>query len=155
MDVKFNDDGTVTMSRSAFFEHMGNKSHQEPQTKPEPKSVSLEQEVTNILNDIGFPRHLLGYEYIKEAITLIVADHDYLHSITQKLYPVVAQKFDTVPSRAERAIRHAIEVAWNRGNLETINVLFGNTVSSGKDKPTNSEFMALIADTIRLNKGEG
>ena len=94
--------------------------------------------------------HIKGYQYLRESITLAVNDPDIINSITKILYPTIAKKFETTPSRVERAIRHAIEVAWNRGNPDVLNNLFGYTISNGKGKPTNSEFIALIADNIRL-----
>ena len=111
---------------------------------------SLESNVTNIIHEIGIPAHIKGYQYLREAILLSIKDNDIINSITKVLYPTIAKKFQTTSSRVERAIRHAIEVAWNRGNTETLNDLFGYTVSNGKGKPTNSEFIALISDKIRL-----
>ena len=111
---------------------------------------SLESNVTNIIHEIGIPAHIKGYQYLREAILLCIKDNDIINSITKVLYPTIAKKFQTTSSRVERAIRHAIEVAWNRGNTETLNDLFGYTVSNGKGKPTNSEFIALISDKIRL-----
>lgn len=111
---------------------------------------SLETDVTNIIHEIGVPAHIKGYQYLRDAIILSVGDMEMLNSITKILYPTIAKKHQTTPSRVERAIRHAIEVAWNRGKMDTIDELFGYTVSNGKGKPTNSEFIALIADKIRL-----
>jgi len=111
---------------------------------------SLESNVTDIIHEIGIPAHIKGYQYLREAILLSIKDNDIINSITKVLYPTIAKKFQTTSSRVERAIRHAIEVAWNRGNTETLNDLFGYTVSNGKGKPTNSEFIALISDKIRL-----
>ena len=110
----------------------------------------LETKVTKIIQEIGIPAHIKGYLYIREAITMVIDDMDYLGAVTKELYPAVAAKFSTTPSRVERAIRHAIEVAWNRGKIETIDKIFGYTVSNAKGKPTNSEFIALIADKLRL-----
>ncbi len=112
--------------------------------------LDLEQEVTNIIHDVGVPAHIKGYQYLREAIIMSVLDMDMLNSVTKILYPEVAKKFQTTPSRVERAIRHAIEVAWSRGRVETIEEMFGYTISIGKGKPTNSEFIALITDKIRL-----
>ncbi len=111
---------------------------------------SLEADVTDIIHEIGIPAHIKGYQYLRDAIIMSVGDTEMLGSITKVLYPTIAKRHKTTPSRVERAIRHAIEVAWSRGRVETIEELFGYTVSSGKGKPTNSEFVALIADKIRL-----
>lgn len=111
---------------------------------------NLESDVTNIIHEIGVPAHIKGYQYLRDAIILSVNDIEMLNSITKILYPTIAKKYQTTPSRVERAIRHAIEVAWSRGKMDTIDALFGYTVSTGKGKPTNSEFIALIADKIRL-----
>ena len=111
----------------------------------------LEKDVTDMIHEIGVPAHIKGYQYLREAIMMSVEDIEMLSSITKVLYPTIAEKYDTTPSRVERAIRHAIEVAWNRGRMETLNALFGYTISTGKGKPTNSEFIALIADKIRLS----
>lgn len=111
---------------------------------------NLEADITNIIHDIGIPAHIKGYQYLRDSIMLSVKDSEVINSITKILYPTIAKKYQTTSSRVERAIRHAIEVAWNRGNTDTLNELFGYTVSNGKGKPTNSEFIALIADKIRL-----
>ena len=111
---------------------------------------NLEADVINIIHEIGVPAHIKGYQYLRDAIILSVNDMEMLNSITKILYPTIAKKHQTTPSRVERAIRHAIEVAWSRGKMDTIDELFGYTVSTGKGKPTNSEFIALIADKIRL-----
>ena len=111
---------------------------------------NLEADVTDIIHEIGVPAHIKGYQYLRDAIILSVNDMEMLNSITKILYPTIAKKHQTTPSRVERAIRHAIEVAWSRGKMDTIDELFGYTVSTGKGKPTNSEFIALIADKIRL-----
>ena len=117
-----------------------------PSTKPE----DLESKVTNIIHEIGVPAHIKGYQYLREAIIMSVNDIEMLNSITKILYPTIAKKYQTTASRVERAIRHAIEVAWSRGKMDTIDELFGYTINNGKGKPTNSEFIALIADRIRL-----
>ena len=111
---------------------------------------NLESVITDIIHDIGVPAHIKGYHYLRDAIIMAVNDMDVLNAITKILYPTVAKKYQTTSSRVERAIRHAIEVAWSRGKLDTLDELFGYTVSTGKGKPTNSEFIALIADTIQL-----
>ncbi|MDD6042368.1 MAG: sporulation transcription factor Spo0A [Eubacteriaceae bacterium] len=112
----------------------------------------LEIEITNLIHEIGVPAHIKGYQYIRDAITIVVEDRDILSAVTKELYPMVAKKNNTTPSRVERAIRHAIEVAWNRGKIETIDALFGYTVKNDKGKPTNSEFIAIIADKLRLER---
>ena len=119
----------------------------------EPVSITdrnLETDITNIIHDIGIPAHIKGYQYLRDSITLSVKDAEIINSVTKVLYPTIARKYETTPSRVERAIRHAIEVAWNRGNTDTLNDLFGYTINCGKGKPTNSEFIALISDKIRL-----
>jgi two-component system response regulator (stage 0 sporulation protein A) len=111
----------------------------------------LEAVITDIIHEIGVPAHIKGYQYLRSAILMAVTDMDILNSITKQLYPSIAEEYNTTPSRVERAIRHAIEVAWGRGKMDTINELFGYTINAGKGKPTNSEFIALIADKIRLD----
>lgn len=111
---------------------------------------NLEIDITSVIHDIGIPAHIKGYQYLRDSIMLAVNDNSIINSITKILYPTIAKKYQTTSSRVERAIRHAIEVAWNRGNTDTLNSLFGYTISNGKGKPTNSEFIALIADEIRL-----
>ena len=118
--------------------------------KEEVREEDLESEVTNIIHEVGVPAHIKGYQYLREAIIMCIEDMDMLNSITKILYPEIAKHYQTTPSRVERAIRHAIEVAWNRGKMDTINNLFGYTINRGKGKPTNSEFIALISDKIRL-----
>ena len=112
--------------------------------------VSLETMVTSVIHEVGVPAHIKGYQYVRYAIMVAVEDMDVINSITKTLYPKVAKHFGTTPSRVERAIRHAIEVAWDRGDLETLQHYFGYTVSNTKGKPTNSEFIALIADKLQL-----
>ncbi|MDO4327496.1 MAG: sporulation transcription factor Spo0A [bacterium] len=112
---------------------------------------NLENDVTQMLHEIGIPAHIKGYQYLRDAIAISVTDQEMLASVTKILYPSIAKKHQTTASRVERAIRHAIEVAWSRGKMDTINELFGYTVNGGKGKPTNSEFIALIADKIRLD----
>jgi len=111
---------------------------------------SLEAMVTSVIHEIGVPAHIKGYQYLREAIKIAVNDMDVINAITKVLYPQVAKTFSTTPSRVERAIRHAIEVAWDRGDLDTLQRFFGYTVSNTKGKPTNSEFIALIADKLQL-----
>ncbi len=119
-------------------------------TAPEEKNFDLEQDVTDMIHEIGVPAHIKGYQYLREAIMMSVNDSEMMGSITKILYPTIAKKYQTTSSRVERAIRHAIEVAWNRGRMETLDDMFGYTINTGKGKPTNSEFIALIADKIRL-----
>ena len=114
------------------------------------QEYNLETRVTDMIHEIGIPAHIKGYHYLRDAIIMAVDDMDVLNAITKVLYPTIAKMHQTTASRVERAIRHAIEVAWSRGKLDTLDDLFGYTVSNGKGKPTNSEFIALIADTIRL-----
>ena len=114
------------------------------------QSQSIEALVTGIIHEIGVPAHIKGYQYLREAIIIAVNDMDVINAITKVLYPQVAKTFQTTPSRVERAIRHAIEVAWDRGDLDTLQRFFGYTVSNTKGKPTNSEFIALIADKLQL-----
>lgn len=114
------------------------------------KERDLERDVTEMIHEIGVPAHIKGYQYLREAIMMSIEDVEMLGSITKILYPTIAKKFQTTPSRVERAIRHAIEVAWSRGKMETLDNLFGYTINTGKGKPTNSEFIALIADKMRL-----
>jgi len=113
---------------------------------------SLEKQVTEIIHEIGIPAHIKGYQYLREAIILTIGDMDIINAVTKVLYPAVAKRFNTTPSRVERAIRHAIEVAWDRGDVETLQKFFGYTVSGIKGKPTNSEFIAMIADRLSLER---
>ena len=111
---------------------------------------NLEALVTNIIHEVGVPAHIKGYQYLREAIIMVVKDIDVINQITKSLYPKIAFKFETTPSRVERAIRHAIEVAWGRGDPKTVENIFGYTISAAKGKPTNSEFISMIADKLRL-----
>lgn len=111
---------------------------------------NLEALVTNMIHEIGVPAHIKGYQYLREAIMMVVNDIDIINQITKQLYPEIAQKYHTTPSRVERAIRHAIEVAWGRGEQNTVESIFGYTVNAAKGKPINSEFIAMIADKLRL-----
>lgn len=122
--------------------------------KPSRPEKSVEALVTEILHEIGVPAHIKGYQYLREAINLTVTDMNIINSVTKVLYPTVAKRFSTTSSRVERAIRHAIEVAWDRGDLEVLQKYFGYTVSNIKGKPTNSEFIAMIADRINLERRE-
>ncbi|EIT87317.1 stage 0 sporulation protein A [Fictibacillus macauensis ZFHKF-1] len=111
---------------------------------------NLDASITSIIHEIGVPAHIKGYMYLREAISMVYNDIELLGSITKVLYPDIAKKFNTTSSRVERAIRHAIEVAWSRGNIDSISSLFGYTVSMTKAKPTNSEFIAMVADKLRI-----
>ena len=149
-------DNRMLLNRIKHVRSIGEKKYREINRQPakqEESSVALgnlETDVTNIIHEIGVPAHIKGYQYLRDAIILSVNDMEMLNSITKILYPTIAKKHQTTSSRVERAIRHAIEVAWSRGKMDTIDALFGYTVSTGKGKPTNSEFIALIADKIRL-----
>ena len=114
------------------------------------KEDNLEALVTNVIHEVGVPAHIKGYQYLREAIIMVVNDIDVINQITKSLYPKIADKFTTTPSRVERAIRHAIEVAWGRGQQDVVENIFGYTISAAKGKPTNSEFIAMIADKLRL-----
>lgn len=121
---------------------------------PTSRELSLEVVVTEMIHQLGVPAHIKGYHYLRSAILHCIEDSEMLECVTKLLYPTVAEEFQTTPSRVERAIRHAIEIAWDRGDIETLNSYFGFTVNTGKGKPTNSEFIALIADRIKLRYKE-
>ncbi|MGG3331915.1 sporulation transcription factor Spo0A [Brevibacillus formosus] len=121
-----------------------------PQATLQIRGRNLDASITSIIHEIGVPAHIKGYLYLREAITMVYNDVELLGSITKVLYPDIAKKFNTTTSRVERAIRHAIEVAWSRGNLDSISSLFGYTISNTKAKPTNSEFIAMVADKLRI-----
>ena len=121
-------------------------------TEMRPPEPDLESTVTEVIHEIGVPAHIKGYQYLREAIILTIGDMEIINAVTKVLYPTVAKKYATTPSRVERAIRHAIEVAWDRGDLETLQKFFGYTVSNIKGKPTNSEFIAMIADCLSLRR---
>ncbi|MGF7048607.1 two-component system response regulator (stage 0 sporulation protein A) [Paenibacillus sp. DS2015] len=114
------------------------------------KGKNLDANITSIIHEIGVPAHIKGYQYLREAITIVYNNIEILGAITKTLYPAIAEKFKTTPSRVERAIRHAIEVAWTRGNIDSISHLFGYTINISKSKPTNSEFIAMVADKLRI-----
>lgn len=135
----------VNQSPIVKSEHTGERSSY---FSPAPRN--LEAEVTSIMHEIGVPAHIKGYQYLRDAIMMVVKDLEVINSITKQLYPTIAREYNTTPSRVERAIRHAIEVAWSRGQVDTIDSLFGYTVNLGKGKPTNSEFIAMVADKLRL-----
>lgn len=115
-----------------------------------PKGKNLDANITTIIHEIGVPAHIKGYQYLREAITMVYNNIEILGAITKTLYPAIAEKYKTTPSRVERAIRHAIEVAWTRGNIDSISYIFGYTVNISKSKPTNSEFIAMVADKLRI-----
>lgn len=112
---------------------------------------NVQTRITQIMRDVGVPAHIKGYQYMRDAIIMAIKDREIISAVTKRLYPELAKNHKTTPSRVERAIRHAIEVAWNRGKVDTINDLFGYTINTRKGKPTNSEFIALVADTLRLS----
>jgi two-component system response regulator (stage 0 sporulation protein A) len=149
MAKPFDMDSLVTRIRQ-LQETVGVGKRQTAKLYQEDMSFTLEAKVTNILHEIGVPAHIRGYHYMREAIIMSVNDLDVLNYITKELYPSIAKKCNTTPSRVERAIRHAIEVAWSRGKIDAIDKLFGYTVNTHKGKPTNSEFIALIADRLRI-----
>ncbi|MGL6105394.1 sporulation transcription factor Spo0A [Romboutsia sp.] len=134
METRSSMHSDIQMTRNSFVKNVGN----------------IETEITNIIHEIGVPAHIKGYLYLREAIKMVIENVELLGAVTKELYPSIAKKFNTTPSRVERAIRHAIEVAWSRGKVDTINQLFGYTVHNTKGKPTNSEFIAMIADKLRL-----
>ena len=123
--------------------------------KREEERKPLETRVTDMIHEIGIPAHIKGYHYLRDAIIMAVEDMDVLNAITKILYPTVAKKHQTTASRVERAIRHAIEVAWDRGDVDTLNGYFGYTIHSLRGKPTNSEFIAMIADRLLLERKNG
>lgn len=121
-----------------------------PLTQKPLTSQNLERRITELILDVGIPAHIKGYHYLRSAIQMTVEDNTMLNGITKVLYPNIAKKYETTPSRVERAIRHAIEVAWDRGNIDTLHKLFGYSINTAKGKPTNSEFIAMISDKLRL-----
>ena len=142
-------DPAVVLDRIRSLMGKGKNANAEYGTAQE---ISLEAQVTEIIHEIGVPAHIKGYKYLRESIIMAVSDMEVINAVTKVLYPAVANRFATTPSRVERAIRHAIEVAWDRGDIETLQKFFGYTVSNIKGKPTNSEFIALIADRISLQR---
>ncbi len=147
----FNNDTVISQIEMAAYQDVVNDRRKIVVNRSDYILSNLETEVTKLLHDIGVPAHIKGYGYLRDAIILAVNDANITNSVTKSLYPSVAKINETMPSRVERAIRHAIEVAWNRGNMDTIDELFGYTINSGKGKPTNSEFIALISDKIRID----
>ena len=135
-------------SSSVFEKGKGNYSFKS-QVKSK-KIAPIEVRVTNLIHDVGVPAHIKGYQYLREAIIMSVQNEEVINAVTKTLYPSLAKAFKTTPSRVERAIRHAIEVAWNRGQIEVHDKIFGYTVNSNKGKPTNSEFIAMLADMLRM-----
>lgn len=141
------------------LEELLNEAGVRPVVKQEAEEQETEKkdlvlQITSIIHEIGVPAHIKGYQYLRKAIEIAVEDADSINAVTKVLYPEVAKEFDTTASRVERAIRHAIEVGWDRGDLETLQGYFGYTVSNAKGKPTNSEFIAMVADKLRM-KGYG
>lgn len=135
----------------ASVSHSVKSSVSEPVSNlPQAQTFDLEALVTEFIHELGVPAHIKGYQYIRSAIMMVVEDMELLNYITKQLYPTIAKKYKTTSSRVERAIRHSIEVAWSRGKPETMDEIFGYTVDTGKGKPTNSEFIAMVADRIRL-----
>lgn len=137
---------SVSSTSSATSSLITNRSN----VVPIGKGKNLDANITSIIHEIGVPAHIKGYQYLREAITMVYNNIEILGAITKTLYPAIAEKFKTTPSRVERAIRHAIEVAWTRGNIDSISHLFGYTVNISKSKPTNSEFIAMVADKLRI-----
>ncbi|MCC3373407.1 sporulation transcription factor Spo0A [Cohnella sp. REN36] len=137
---------TSSSPASASISGGGLRSNIVPIGKPK----NLDANITSIIHEIGVPAHIKGYQYLREAITMVYNNIEILGAITKTLYPAIAEKFKTTPSRVERAIRHAIEVAWTRGNIDSISHLFGYTINIAKSKPTNSEFIAMVADKLRI-----
>ncbi|KNZ70745.1 sporulation transcriptional activator Spo0A [Thermincola ferriacetica] len=123
-----------------------------PTYTPPVKTKNLDVAVTNIIHEMGVPAHIKGYQYLRDAILMVVEEVNLLGAVTKELYPMIAQKYSTTPSRVERAIRHAIELAWDRGNVEMMNRFFGYTINLERGKPTNSEFIAMVADKLRISK---
>lgn len=139
----FNGNTQETIRKQSFSTQNESRPYQK-------EHLDLETEITSIIHEIGVPAHIKGYMYLREAITMVINDMELLSAVTKELYPSIAKKYNTTASRVERAIRHAIEVAWGRGQVDAINKLFGYTIHNEKGKPTNSEFIAIIADKLRL-----
>ena len=139
-----------TMTSSASSSFSAASSMIKSNVVPIAKGKNLDANITSIIHEIGVPAHIKGYQYLREAITMVYNNIEILGAITKTLYPAIAEKFKTTPSRVERAIRHAIEVAWTRGNIDSISHLFGYTINISKSKPTNSEFIAMVADKLRI-----
>ncbi|MCI8609163.1 MAG: sporulation transcription factor Spo0A [Firmicutes bacterium] len=142
-------------SANLFIQHENSNLRKALVLKDSLATNELEVDITNMIHEVGVPAHIKGYQFLRDAITLVVSNKEYLNAVTKELYPTVAAMNNTTPSRVERAIRHAIELAWNRGRIETLEALFGYTVKNDKGKPTNSEFIAIIADKLRLERKVG
>lgn len=143
--------GNSTVLSSSSVSYSGSSSVIKSNVVPIAKGgKNLDANITSIIHEIGVPAHIKGYQYLREAITMVYNNIEILGAITKTLYPAIAEKFKTTPSRVERAIRHAIEVAWTRGNIDSISHLFGYTINISKSKPTNSEFIAMVADKLRI-----
>lgn len=142
--------GNPTVISSNFTNASSNSLSSKSNVVQIPKGKNLDANITSIIHEIGVPAHIKGYQYLREAITMVYNNIEILGAITKTLYPAIAEKFKTTPSRVERAIRHAIEVAWTRGNIDSISHLFGYTINISKSKPTNSEFIAMVADKLRI-----
>ena len=132
------------------FTYVDNDNNETKVNENQPVDVDIINQITNILHEIGVPAHIKGYMYLREAINMLVNDIELLSAVTKGLYPLLGKEFNTTASRVERAMRHAIEVAWSRGQVENINKIFGYTIRNEKGKPTNSEFIAMVADKLRL-----
>ncbi len=142
---------TLIGEMEALFAARDGKAVEKPQEDGDkPGSHEIETQVTRIIHQIGIPAHIKGYQYLRTAIIMTINDNEIINSVTKILYPSVAKKYATTTSRVERAIRHAIEVAWDRGDIDTLNSYFGYTIQGNRGKPTNSEFIAMIADNLRL-----
>ncbi len=141
------------VNNEEYIVNSSNKSSEDSFKQTE--SMDLESEITSIIHEIGVPAHIKGYFYLREAISMVVNDIELLSAVTKELYPSIARRYNTTSSRVERAIRHAIEVAWSRGQIESINKIFGYTIHNEKGKPTNSEFIAMVADRLRLKNKVG
>ena len=138
-------------SEQSLLSHVNALTKKAESTEPDaPSRPDIESQVTKIIHQIGVPAHIKGYQYLRSAILMTINDNDVINSVTKVLYPTVAKKYKTTTSRVERAIRHAIEVAWDRGDVDTLNSYFGYTIQNTRGKPTNSEFIAMIADNLRL-----
>ncbi|MFC4808403.1 sporulation transcription factor Spo0A [Paenibacillus sp. GCM10023250] len=142
--------GNPTVISSSYTASASSASATKSNVVPIAKGKNLDANITSIIHEIGVPAHIKGYQYLREAITMVYNNIEILGAITKTLYPAIAEKFKTTPSRVERAIRHAIEVAWTRGNIDSISHLFGYTINISKSKPTNSEFIAMVADKLRI-----
>ncbi|MFD0711067.1 sporulation transcription factor Spo0A [Paenibacillus sp. GCM10027626] len=140
----------TVMSNSGSSSFVNSANLSKSNVVPMSKGKNLDANITSIIHEMGVPAHIKGYQYLREAITMVYNNIEILGAITKTLYPAIAEKFKTTPSRVERAIRHAIEVAWTRGNIDSISHLFGYTINISKSKPTNSEFIAMVADKLRI-----